>query len=209
MKQCSVEGCECKHYAKNYCIKHYKQFKRYGKIFERTIYDLNDYIIENDIVRMNCYNQKNEKSCEFIFDLEDLEKIKNKKWCLNNEEGYISTVINRKTIFFHNFIFNDNKTGHAMKRDHINRNKLDNRKCNLRLVSNSLNNMNKGIQKNNNIGFKGVCVKSCKPTIKYVAQISFNKKKMYLGYYDTPEEASVVYEKKCRELYGEYYTDNI
>lgn len=48
MKICSMENCNCKHYAKGYCRKHYAQFKRYGHILERTIYDVNEIIEYGD-----------------------------------------------------------------------------------------------------------------------------------------------------------------
>ena len=34
MKLCSVEGCNRKHEAKGYCDKHYKQFKKHGRIID-------------------------------------------------------------------------------------------------------------------------------------------------------------------------------
>ena len=47
-KKCSVEGCENKHYAKGYCSRHYQQYKKYGHILERTIYDANEIIEYGD-----------------------------------------------------------------------------------------------------------------------------------------------------------------
>jgi len=219
MKKCTVEGCENKYIAKGHCRQHYHQYRTHGKIFERTRCTPNDYVIQmgvfigndtepSDIVVMNCYNLKQEKTCEFIFDLEDLEKVKNHKWCLDND-GYIRSVINRKHIHLHNFLFDDNKNGYGMKRDHININPLDNRKRNLRIITNSLSGANRDIPKNNTTGFKGVHIIKYKNCIKYRTQIKFNKKIINLGSYDTPEEAHEVYINKCRELFGEYYEDNV
>ena len=34
MKKCSVEGCDGKHHALGFCNKHWKQYKKYGKIMD-------------------------------------------------------------------------------------------------------------------------------------------------------------------------------
>ena len=60
------------------CSKHMHQLQKYGKFLDnipRTNNDLNDYIIKNDIVYFNLYNQKNQKIGTFFIDLEDIEKI--------------------------------------------------------------------------------------------------------------------------------------
>ena len=218
MNKCTVEGCENKHFGLGYCRNHHYQFKKYGKIPERIRTTSNDYIIKmgvfikeetepSDIVIMNCYNNKHEKTCEFIFDLEDLDKVKNHKWSLNG--NYIRSVINNKRIDLHNYLFEPMKCEKGFKRDHININTLDNRKRNLRIITDSLSVINQNLRKDNIIGFKGVVMRKNKNDVKYYAQINFNKKWIYLGTYNTPEEAHEVYKNKCRELFGEYYLDNV
>ena len=61
--------------------------------------------------------------------------------------------------------------------DHINHNTLDNRKCNLRVVTKSQNTMNQN--------FKGVSKYGC----KWYAHIKINQKMLNLGYYLDEEEA--------------------
>ena len=36
MKKCTVEGCENKHQLLLYCKKHYNEYKRYGKILDKS-----------------------------------------------------------------------------------------------------------------------------------------------------------------------------
>lgn len=67
--------------------------------------------------------------------------------------------------------------------DHINHNKLDNRLENLRLVTHQQNQWNR-------VKAKGYCLTK---TNKYESYISINKKRIYLGKYDTEEEAHNAY----------------
>jgi len=97
--------------------------------------------------------------------------------------------------------------------DHINRNSLDNRKCNLRKCSNSQNQWNTVKQKNNKSGFKGVYWNKEKE--KWQAQISFGKDAVgkqvtfYLGRFDNVLEAAAAYDKKAKELHGKFARLNL
>lgn len=86
--------------------------------------------------------------------------------------------------------------------DHINQIKTDNSICNLRLATQSQNNMNKKAQSNNKTGLKGVYL--YKKNMKYTAAIKANGKRHYLGYFDTPEEAHQAYIKESGELHGQF-----
>jgi hypothetical protein len=79
----------------------------------------------------------------------------------------------------------------GMQVDHINGNPRDNRKCNLRLVTQKQNSENTSIQKSNASGFKGVHWH--KRFMKWAANIRTNYTKKHLGYYDTPQEAYSAY----------------
>ncbi len=72
--------------------------------------------------------------------------------------------------------------------DHINRNKLDNRRVNLRLVNKSENNRNR-TQHNNTSGFIGV-TRHSNNSQRWVAQASLNNRNYYIGCYATPEQAA-------------------
>lgn len=86
--------------------------------------------------------------------------------------------------------------------DHINENKSDNRICNLRQANRSENMFNRGKNKNNTSGFKGVSF--CKYTNKWMAQITLCRKPMKIGRFKTKEEASRAYFEKAKELRGEF-----
>ena len=72
--------------------------------------------------------------------------------------------------------------------DHINHVRNDNRLCNLRFVTRSENRRNQSVNSKNTTGVTGVCF--YKRLQKYVAQIKVNREAIYLGYFDTLEEAA-------------------
>ena len=86
--------------------------------------------------------------------------------------------------------------------DHINHDKFDNRKQNLRVVSPQQNAYNKNVYKNNESGYTGVHL--YKPTGKYMAYIKADGKRKHLGYYKPVEEAYTAYVRASKELHGEY-----
>ena len=83
--------------------------------------------------------------------------------------------------------------------DHLNRDKLDNRKENLRRVSSSENRQNRRPDKRNSSGYRGVHFQRN----RWVARLAKDGKRIWLGAYATKEEAAKAYDKAAKELYGE------
>lgn len=79
---------------------------------------------------------------------------------------------------------------------------LDNRRKNLRTTDHSGNARNRGIQKNNRTGFKGVYYDASKGG--FLARIRAGGKQINLGGGDTPEKASVLYQAAAERLHGEF-----
>lgn len=98
-------------------------------------------------------NSRKYGSKEMYFDADDLDLVWSYKWTphkdMKNGKFYAHATVNRTTLSLHREIMG-NPDG---KIDHINGNTLDNRKCNLRLATNSQNGMNRTIGTK---GFKGV-----------------------------------------------------
>ena len=86
--------------------------------------------------------------------------------------------------------------------DHINTDKLDNRISNLRPATASLNGSNRGPDRDNRTGLKGVYYNQAAK--RWMAQIRCQKKSHYLGLHDTPEEAHAAYIKAAKRLFGEF-----
>jgi hypothetical protein len=76
--------------------------------------------------------------------------------------------------------------------DHVDGDRSNNRFENLRDVTGSENQHKITYNKNNTSGFRGVCYH--KDNKRYVARIRVNCKIHHLGYFDTPEDASVAYQ---------------
>lgn len=107
-------------------------------------------------------------------DLDDIEKVKNIRWTLN--EGY---AYNSRLGAIHRYILNLNRNhnNHTDYVDHINRDKLDNRKLNLRITDNSGNQKNKGIQSNNTSGISGVTYTQTSTGAGWIARVTTANKK--------------------------------
>lgn len=135
------------------------------------------------------------KGMETIVDDEMFDYLNQWKWHLSCK-GYASRGVRKPykhAIFMHRLI---NETPKEFQTDHINNNKLDNRKCNLRTVTNTQNHHNMPLQKNNKSGFAGVSWSNERK--KWVATIWHNNKPINLGRYLLIEEAV-----KIRNLFKE------
>ena len=86
--------------------------------------------------------------------------------------------------------------------DHIDMNKSNDSINNLRLATRSQNMSNRTKQINNTTGYKGVCFDKARN--KYYARIKANDKELFLGRFETAEEAHNAYFKAAKELHGEF-----
>lgn len=86
--------------------------------------------------------------------------------------------------------------------DHINGDKNDNRIANLRSATNSQNMTNRGKNKTTDSGLKGAYYH--KKTGKYFSSICKNYKTMYLGLFNTKEEAHAAYCEAAKKLHGDF-----
>lgn len=199
---CQVEGCDQEHHAKNYCNNHYRQFLKHGKILKRTMFDSNEFIIEDDICRIKLYDREGNEKAEAIVDVEDYEKIKDFKWRLGNDDIIISS--NGKLL--HHVILDFKFVNHDQQVDHKNGDRKINRKFNLRICDNSENNCNCEKYKNNTSGYKGVSWDGVNN--KWRAQIRKNNKVINIGRYKTRKEAAMAYNRFSAKYHKNFAYQN-
>lgn len=147
------------------------------------------------------YTQSGKK---FYFDKEDYDLVSQYCWDIDNSTGYAKTIdrINKTgKLYLHRLVMGRVK-GDKTIVDHIDRNKIDCRKNNLRIVNDAQSAINKGIKSNNTSGKIGVSWdKDCN---KWHSYITVNKTRINLGYYDKFDDAKEVRIKAEKEYFGEY-----
>lgn len=131
---------------------------------------------------------------KFFIDKEDYIKIKDFKWFFHY--GYIVTKIKAKTIRIHRFIMDCQESGLVV--DHIDGNPMNNRKNNLRIVTQGENNKNIKRKSKKQCTSKYIGV-HLQPQ-KWIARIRVNKKTIIIGLYDDELDAARAYNKKAEEL---------
>lgn len=150
----------------------------------------NEYSICGDTVTMIASNGKS-----FMIDKCDLETVKDYCWTFDNN-GY---VISGRKVRIHRLIMNPPK---GMTVDHINGDRSDNRRCNLRVCTQAQNSHNKHSSPLNKSGKIGVYLN--KKSLKWVAQIGVNHKTICLGTYENLDDAINARKEAEEKYYGEY-----
>ncbi len=149
---------------------------------------VNEYEIIDGYVRVKL------NDTDYMFcDIDDWQRLKKYGWGKSVGGYVVSGTKEEGDIYFHKKV--TNTTSEIV--DHINRNKLDNRKCNLRITNQRVNAINSKLPSNNTSGHKGVRLNKHG---SWVASITVNKKHIYIGSFRTKEEAV-----KARELAEEKY----
>jgi hypothetical protein len=140
-----------------------------------------------------------------IVDDEDAPLVTMYNWSLTSD-GYAQHRIyfsgTFKALYLHRLIMRP-ASGYVV--DHINGDKLDNRRSNLRVVKTSENSQNSSLKKFSS-HFKGVCFDA--KAKKYRADIRKNKKRTGLGFFTDPIDAAIAYDLAAQELYGEFAMTN-
>jgi hypothetical protein len=166
---------------------------------------MNKYIQVGDYTKLLVYSKQGVLKGVILVDNSDLEKVKDYKWYISTG-GYAFTVVKDgdkwKTTQLHRFLIHapDN-----IEVDHINRNRLDNRRRNLRLVSRLQNchNLNpagvktiKGRKASSK--YRGVAWDKSKG--KWRAYHQHKRKTYYGGWFESERQAALAASRLRRRL---------
>lgn len=131
---------------------------------------------------------------EILVDDDDFEFLSKRSWCLN-EHGYALSQINKKMTRMHRLLMNINDPKIII--DHIDGNRLNNQKSNLRVCTIKENTRNRSADKGGTSKFKGVYRSR---SGKWCALI--NRK--HLGTFSTEEQAAHRYNLEAIKIHGEF-----
>lgn len=181
----------------HYCNKHWQSMYRYGTPYGKP-YKGNEYVVKGD-----CVEFKTTDGATYLVDLDDFDLVKESKW-IDNASGYLVRNLNQNTIQrLQRVVMNVNDPNLVV--DHINGDRHDNRKCNLRVTTNKNNSRNARLAKNNSSGYTGVRELS---NNRYQARIMVDRKEINLGHYEAFEEAKIARIKGEQKYFGEYAPSN-
>lgn len=181
-----------------------KILEKNGLKWSNKYYEYDNYIL------LNVSKEETNESYDVLIDKDDFDLIKQGQWfvLIQQEKEHHKPVynvlwsksINGKQHNFHIYQWILKTKGKEnLVVDHINMNRLDNRRSNLRITTcqvNSINQEHKGYNYDLQTG-------------KYLVRIKINKKCINIGRYDTELEAETIYLKACLLIHKEDVSYNV
>lgn len=188
----------------NLCGKHYAQYFKHGRFLDcakYTQYDQNDFIIDEHGSWIITRYRDGRESGRFLIETDDLSFVLQKKWRRWKDFYYSGNI---KPVQISRYILGLNN-GDKRIVDHINGNRVDNRRSNLRIVNASQNAINKSLERRNTSGIAGVRWEANRK--KYAVEISKEHHRIHLSRWQNLEDAC--YARYIAELFifGEYRSD--
>lgn len=165
----------------------------------------NEYNCDGPVCRIEVFGLRGNQTGTIIIDAESAEKCRRMKWHIKMRNGLATAVCGRvpgpdtgPSVRMHHFLFGPPPAGSEY--DHINREPLDNRKANLRIVSATQNQWNRGLTRANTVGTKGVALVNK----KWRSRIWYESRQIHLGYFRSKEEAACAYDAAALRLRREF-----
>lgn len=139
-----------------------------------------------------------------MVDDEDFELVNQWKWSVGGAgyptgSVYVESRGRKWPVLMHRYLLSTPK---GMEADHINGDKLDNRRRNIRNCTPLQNMVNRGLTKLNTSGYKGVSWDESRK--KWAVRIKIEGKTTHIGRYTNIETAARAYDIKAKEIYGEF-----
>lgn len=142
--------------------------------------------------------------------MEDYDLLLEYSWFRHGDRRskYAGAKVNGKHVFLHKMI--QARLGFTGLCDHVNRERYDNRRENLRPATAELNCQNVSISKRNTSGFMGVhwhkSSSKWQTSIRYMENGQYTRK--HLGSFETAEEAARAYDRAAKVYHGDHSTTN-
>lgn len=133
-----------------------------------------------------------------LIDKADHELVNRWKWSYD-PTGYARRNERGRKVYLHRQLMGEPID---LEVDHINGDKLDNRRRNLRVCTSAENKRNTGIRRTNTSGYKGVTWQ--KNRQKWKAQIQYEGVNRHLGLFINKEDAARAYASAAESLFGDF-----
>lgn len=183
------------------CLRHKSQVRLYGKILERTVFDKNEIVEHEQYAEVKLYDKKQNHIKSVLIDLKDIDIVSKYKWRYDRLHGYaIAKDENGSHLSMHVLIANRDREDCIV--DHIDRDKLNNRRHNLRKTNKSVNGINSNLRKKNTSGVTGVSWSNFHK--KWRSYINFEGNRIELGLYS--EKIGAIKSRLFAE--AKYYPDH-
>jgi hypothetical protein len=194
-KICKENKCGKKVKSSGYCSKHAEQVRRFGHVISTKFDKKYAKIINENIAHIPLGEGGLQGYA--IIDLEDIWLEKHNWYKSNN--GYATAWINGKDVMLHTLLVKRRK---GFDTDHINRDRLDNRRCNLRVVNRKHNTWNREKTRQNSTGYKGI--QFDKERNQFRAHLNTNGKLWRSKRYKNIMDAVNAYNIKIKEIRGKF-----
>lgn len=174
-----------------YCNKHWQRMYRNGTLIPKEraktcTFDVSGYVL----------TITTKSGSVIIADSEDFERLSKHSWCID-AKGYPVANVDGKLTTMQRFLMNPQKN---MVVDHMNGDKLDNRKSNLRICTPRQNAQN---QRGNKGRELPIGIRKTKAG-KYVARICVDRKTIHIGTFQNIDDAVSAREKAEIQYFGMY-----
>lgn len=200
LQKCEADGCNraaiLYFNKKKYCNKHWLRLYNNGALK-----------LKGKKIRCKYFKGENyatgitSKGITFKFSNSDWGLVTKHSWT-TNKANYLVATINQRIVRLSRFLM---KPSRSMVVDHINGDVLDNRRENLRIITQKNNSRNAKVSINNTSGFTGVrIVHLSGGETRYKARIFVDGKEISLGTYDTIDEAILARKKGEIKYFGKY-----
>jgi hypothetical protein len=150
------------------------------------------------------YNNRNQVVGHTIISPEDWDLARNHTWRLmkGGYAGFQRSINGIPTNFYlHRMILN--LTNNELKSDHINHDRLDNRRCNLRAVSNQQNACNRR-KTNKETSSKYIGVNFDSKRNKWRVRLNVDGQEIFIGYFNDEKEGALARDELAKQHHGEF-----